>query len=152
MKNYFVGFITLIIFFLIGYHFWTARNIKYIKIAGGNIKVELALTPEDQAQGLSNRSELLENEGILFVFEHPGKYPFWMKDMNFALDIIWLSDDLHVVYIKKNALPESYLPAGKAGPETFTPSQNAKYVLEVLAGFSEKNNLKVGDKMEFLSP
>ena len=142
MKNYFVGFITLIIFFLIGYHFWTARNIKYIKIAGGNIKVELALTPEDQAQGLSNRSELLENEGILFVFEHPGKYPFWMKDMNFAIDIIWIGNDMRVVYIKKYARPEEY-------PNTYVPNKDAKYVLEVVSGFSDKNNLQVGDRVEF---
>ena len=142
MKNYFVGFITLIIFFLIGYHFWTARNIKYIKIAGGNIKVELALTPEDQAQGLSNRSELLENEGILFVFEHPGKYPFWMKDMNFAIDIIWIGNDMRVVYIKKYARPEEY-------PNTYVPNKDAKYVLEVVSGFSDKNNLQAGDRVEF---
>ena len=148
----------LFLFFLVANkpNFWTSdiqnQKIQYIKIAGKIIKVELALTPQEQEQGLSGRKELKEDKGMLFVFNHIAQYPFWMKDMNFALDIIWLSDDLHVVYIKKNALPESYLPAGKAGPETFTPSQNAKYVLEVLAGFSEKNNLKVGDKMEFLSP
>jgi uncharacterized membrane protein (UPF0127 family) len=121
------------------------NEIQYLKIAGKVLKVDLALTQKDQEQGLSGRKELNEEEGMLFVFNHTGQYPFWMKDMNFAIDIIWLGEDLRVVYIKKNALPESY-------PETFLPDQNAKYVLEVLSQFSEKNNLKVGDKVEFLSP
>lgn len=120
-------------------------EIQQVKIAGKIIKVELALTPEEQEKGLSGRKELKEDEGMLFIFNHMDQYLFWMKDMNFALDIIWLSDDLRVVFMKENALPESY-------PETFSPNQDAKYVLEVSARFSEKNNLKVGDKMEFLSP
>lgn len=121
------------------------NKIQYVKIAGKIIKVELALTAEEQEQGLSGRNKLKEEEGMLFVFNHIGQYSFWMKDMNFALDIIWIGEDFNVVYIKKNALPESY-------PETFTPNGDTKYVLEVLAGFSEKNNLKVGEKVEFLSP
>jgi uncharacterized membrane protein (UPF0127 family) len=67
-----------------------------------------------------------------------------MKNMNFPIDIIWIGEDLRVVYIKKDAKPESY-------PEAFTPNQDAKYVLEVFSSFSEKNNLKVGDRVEFLS-
>lgn len=128
------------------------NKTQYIKIAGKILKVDLALTSQEQEQGLSGRNKLNEDEGMLFVFNHMDKYSFWMKDMNFALDIIWLApsesgddEDFRVVYIKKNATPESY-------PETFTPSQNAKYVLEVLSQFSEKNNLKEGDKVEFISP
>ena len=148
MKNYFVGLIALVIILFLGYHFWTPvnfDNIKYVKIAGQNIKVELALTSAEQTQGLSGRPNLNENEGMLFVFTNPGKYPFWMKDMNFSIDIIWLSEDLKAVYIKKYARPESY-------PETYGPGENdgnAKYVLEVMSGFSDKNNLKVGDSAEF---
>ncbi len=121
------------------------NKIQYVKIAGKILKVDLALTSEAQEQGLSGRKELKEDEGMLFVFDYMGQYSFWMKNMNFPIDIIWISDDFKVVYIKKNATPESY-------PETFLPDQNTKYVLEVSAGFSEKNNLKVGDKVEFLSP
>lgn len=115
---------------------------KYIKIAGQDIKVELAVTTEEQNQGLSGRAELGEEEGMLFVFNKPGKYPFWMKDMNFPIDIIWLDSDLRVVYIKKDARPESY-------PEAFGPDQDSKYVLEVVSGFSDKNGLKIGDIAEF---
>lgn len=126
------------------------NNIQYVKIAGKTLKVDLATTAKTQEQGLSGRKSLKENEGMLFVFDHMDKYSFWMKNMNFPIDIIWIGsastqggEDLHVVYIKKNTLPESY-------PETFTPNVDAKYVLEVNASFSEKNNLKVGDRVEFL--
>jgi len=117
-------------------------KIKEVYLAGQSIKVDLALTPEEQAQGLSGRSELKENEGMLFVFEKPGIYPFWMKNMNFAIDMIWISETREIVYIKKDARPENFL-------ETFGPEENAKYVLEVVSGFSEKNNLKEGDKVLF---
>jgi len=127
------------------------ESIKYVKIGEKTIKVEVADTAELQEKGLSGRKYLGEDEGMLFVFKNYDKYPFWMKNMNFAIDIIWLApqeagldQNLKVVDIKKDALLESY-------PESFFPSENAKYVLEVPAGFSEKNNLKVGDSASFLT-
>lgn len=145
MKNYLFGLIALFILFFLGYHFWTAvsfDNIKYIKIAGQEIRAELALTEVEQNKGLGGRSELLENSGMLFIFTKPGKYNFWMKDMKFAIDMIWIGEDMKVVFIKKNAKPETY-------PTTFGSETNAKYVLEVASGFSDKNNLRVGDRVEF---
>ena len=120
------------------------NNIHYVKIAGQTVKVELALTMQAQAQGLSGRKILEENEGMLFVFKNSGRYSFWMKDMNFPIDIIWLDETLHIVYIIKNAEPSSY-------PNTFTPNLEAKYVLEVPTGFSKKNNLKEGDDVYFFA-
>ncbi|KKQ87993.1 MAG: hypothetical protein UT09_C0006G0027 [Parcubacteria group bacterium GW2011_GWF2_38_8] len=126
------------------------NKIQYVKIAGKIIKVELATTPDSWQKGLSGREKLKEDEGMLFVFNHTGQYSFWMKDMNFPIDIIWLApsrsgdgENLRVVGIKKNALPTSY-------PETYIPDVASKYVLEVISGFSEKNNLKEGDEMKFL--
>jgi len=121
------------------------ENIKYVKIAGQSVKVDLALTVAEQMKGLSGRTDLKENEGMLFIFPQSGNYPFWMKDMNFPIDMIWVGEDLKVIYIKKDARPESY-------PETYGPDvsrENAKYVLEVVSGFADKNNLKVGDRVEF---
>lgn len=119
-------------------------NIKFVKIGGQILKTELALTSEMQQKGLSGRKELKEDESMLFVFNYPNRYSFWMKEMNFPIDIIWINEDLKVVYIKKNATPESY-------PASFLPNENASYVLEVFSSFSDKNNLQVGDKVEFLS-
>jgi len=115
---------------------------KYIKIAGQNIKVDLALTSSEQSQGLGGRSSLGQGQGMLFVFDKIGQYPFWMKDMNFPIDMIWIGEDMKVVYIKKNALPQLY-------PETYGGEAVAKYILEVSAGFSDKNNLQAGDRVEF---
>src|SRR3989344_4856986 len=145
--NFIKSFLVVIVFvvFLVCYHFWTAvsfYNIKYVKLTGQSIKVDLAFTPAIQEQGLSGRSELREAEGMLFIFSEPDQYSFWMKVMNFSIDIIWISEDMKVVYIKKDAKPELY-------PETYKPEKDAKYVLEVVSGFSEKNNLKEGDKVLF---
>ncbi len=117
-------------------------DVNSVSLAGVVLNTELADTDVLRARGLSGRKSLTENESMLFVFDQPGKHSFWMKDMNFSIDIIWIDEDLRVVYIKENATPTSY-------PETFGPDENAKYVLEVVAGFSEKNNLKVGDNAKF---
>jgi len=119
------------------------NNIKYVKIAGQVLKVDLALTPETQSLGLSGRNILKEDEGMLFIFEKSALYYFWMKDMNFPIDMIWIDENLQVIYVKKNAQPESF-------PETFGSTKKSRYVLEVVAGFSEKNNLKERDRIEFL--
>ncbi len=118
-------------------------KVQYLKIAGVTIKADLALSSDSQIKGLSGRKDLKSDEGMLFVFDRPGKYQFWMKGMNFPIDIIWIGEDSRVVYIKENASPESY-------PESFVSDKEARYVLEVISSFSQKNNLKVGDKIEFL--
>ncbi len=126
------------------------NTISQVQITGKNIKVEIADTDAKREKGLSGHALLKDDEGMLFIFDHPSKYGFWMKDMLFPIDIIWMttsemgeSNDLQVVFIEKNAQPSSY-------PTVFEPSNPANYVLEVNAGFSEKNNLQVGNRVEFL--
>jgi uncharacterized membrane protein (UPF0127 family) len=157
-KNIFNNFLIIVIFFLVGFFLISnsAKNlkpedIKYIKIAGVDVKVDLALDDASQVKGLSGRNELGNNEGMLFVFAKPGNYLFWMKDMNFPIDIVWIGENLSVVYIKKDARPELYPETyGPASPSQGGPDQNIKYVLEVKNGFSDKNNLKIGDEVQFL--
>lgn len=121
-------------------------EIKYVSLGGTVVKVDLATTPEEREKGLSGREMLGENEGLLFVFETPGKYQFWMRDMNFPIDMIWIDSNFNsIVYIQKDATPESFPKAFGPGPE----DGEATYVLEVPAGFSEKNSLKVGDRVGF---
>lgn len=124
-------------------------DIKYVNIGGQKITVELATTVTEQEKGLSGRTNLNENTGMLFVFNKLGVYPFWMKDMNFPIDMIWLApieggdgSEVKIVYIKKNATPDSY-------PQSFGTIVPAKYVLEARAGFSEANHLEVGDSASF---
>lgn len=116
-----------------------------VKIAGQEIKVELAKTPKAQAKGLSNRPKLAANQGMLFLFSTSQKRAFWMKDMNFSIDIIWLNNG-EVVDIAPN-LP----PAVDADSPVYYPRAPVNAVLEVVAGFSQKNDLKIGDKIEMLT-
>lgn len=118
-------------------------NITHVRVGDVFVKVESVVDPVAQARGLSGREGLGENQGMLFIFPKSGIYPFWMKDMKFAIDIIWVSEFGRVVYIKKNATPESY-------PDLFTSEDLAKYVLEVPTGFAQKHNLMPGDTIEFL--
>jgi uncharacterized membrane protein (UPF0127 family) len=141
-RNFFV--LALVLFFLVFiFHSKSENSKSVVIIAGQKINVEVVDTYKSRALGLSGRAGLAEDEGMLFVFEKSGQYPFWMKDMNFAIDIIWIDENLHVVSIEKDAKPESY-------PNNFVPEIPAKYVLEVVSGFSDKNNLKIGDQSQFI--
>ena len=121
-----------------------ALTKKEITIGTTKVSVEVADDEGERKKGLGGRSELKEGEGMLFIFpERSSNLVFWMKDMSFPIDIIWIGEDMRIVYIKKNALPESY-------PEVFTSDQDAQYVLEVVSRFSEENNLKEEDEVEFL--
>ena len=118
-----------------------ASSAQYMEIGGQKIKLDLALTEAAQEQGLSGRASLDADQGMFFVFPAPGKYLFWMKDMNFPIDMIWLDQNLKVVYIKEDAEPASY-------PASFGPTVDAKYVLEVVNGFSKNNNVQTGDQAQ----
>jgi len=117
-----------------------------IRIAGHVLKVEIANTPPARQQGLSDRPALDQNQGLLFIFDEPGLYSFWMKDMNFPLDIIWFDEKQKIVDLVLNAAPEEAIPQ-----KVYQPSNQAQYALEVAAGFAEKYNLKSGDEFIFLS-
>lgn len=119
-----------------------SNEVRAVIVGGERVEVELAQTPVEHAQGLSGKSGLPEGTGMLFVFPESGIFSFWMKDMKFAIDIIWLDENLEIVYIKEEATPASY-------PQTFGPDIPAKYVLEVPAGFSKEYNLKIGDSVKF---
>ena|SRR3989344_1658143 len=113
-----------------------------VQVAGQTIRVDIADSPEEREQGLSGKEGLAENEGMLFVFEEDGRYGFWMKDMLFSIDIIWLSKEGRIVDVLENAAPESY-------PEySFLPNVAARYVLELPAGFAKTYNVKIGDWIE----
>lgn len=118
-----------------------------VKVNDKVIQVELANTPEKARQGLSGRDTLPANSGMLFSFDNENIRPFfWMKDMHFAIDIIWIDDD-RIVQIDKNVPPP---PTDTADPDlpTYVPNQAIDHVLEVNAGFADKYGIKVGDEVE----
>lgn len=113
---------------------------QIIRINNSAITVEVADKPYEQVQGLSDRKSMDNNHGMLFIFPESIKPSFWMKDMYFALDMIWIDAGGNIVQITKNISPDTY-------PGTFQPPSPIKYVLEVNAGWSDKNKIKTGDRV-----
>ncbi len=113
-----------------------------IKIDGVELNVEIADRPEQRALGLSGRASLRENEGMLFVFEKEGDYGFWMKDMNFPIDIIWIDKERRIVGAEPDVSPDTY-------PKTFFPPTQVLYVLETPSGFLAENNIQIGAEVAF---
>lgn len=112
-----------------------------VKVAGHEIKVEIADTEKKRSGGLGGKKSLSKDAGMLFIFEIPAKYSFWMKDMRFPLDIIWVDENKKIIAISENIFPDTY-------PTSFSSSDPVKYVLEVNAGWVKKNRIKVGDFIE----
>ncbi|MEI6378535.1 MAG: DUF192 domain-containing protein [Candidatus Falkowbacteria bacterium] len=106
------------------------------------IKVELALTPQEQFQGLSGRDGLAADSGMLFIFSKPGVNQFVMREMKFPLDIIWFNHN-KIIYIAKNLPPE-----GKDYKNIYGPNAEANAVLEVNAGTSDKYGWQIGQSGE----
>lgn len=120
----------------------SSRALPVIKINNVSIEVELANTLEEQARGLSGKTSLAENQGMIFLYHEPGLYSFWMKNMQFPIDIIWIDENYKIIDITKNIPLESF-------PASFKPSSPAQYVLEVSAGFADRNNISIDDVADF---
>ena len=119
-----------------------------IKVGKKTFTAELALSVAEQAQGLSNRPSMPKDHGMLFVFTRPTSPPFWMKDMQFSIDIVWILRD-RVVGISPN------LPIPKPGtkPEKlqiYSPPSPVDYVLELRAG--QSRGVRIDDIVTILNP
>lgn len=130
----------LVSVFLFTQNFSTSQNI--LRIGSNNLKIEIVIDPSDKAKGLSGRESLSDDNGMLFVYEEPSIYSFWMKDMNFAIDIIWIDKNKKVIDITHDVRPESY-------PKTFSSQSPAQYILEVNSGWAEKHAVEIEDSAEF---
>lgn len=103
--------------------------------------IEIARTQEEKEKGLMYRENLGKDRGMLFINREEVIYPFWMKSMQFPLDIIWLDNNSEIVFIAKNAQP----CAGECN--NIIPDKPARYILELNAGEVERIGLQVGDKI-----
>ncbi len=118
------------------------QNHGPVLIEGGHrLNLEVVDTERERTRGLSGRESLGKNAGMLFVFPVSNTYGFWMKDMNFSIDIVWLDENFEIVYIKEEVSPETY-------PESFRPDTPARYVLEVNAGvMNEMGKNRIGQTL-----
>lgn len=109
----------------------------------GSHKLTLILTDTEQRKitGLSGSKPLNENEGMLFQFPAPGRYGFWMKDMSYALDFIYLNNNV-VVELVENVSPNTY-------PNIIIPEKKFNSAIEVKAGLVNKKKIQIGDKLVY---
>tara|TARA_B100001179_G_scaffold232730_1_gene226842 strand:+ start:5973 stop:6476 length:504 start_codon:yes stop_codon:yes gene_type:complete len=115
------------------------REDLRIRVNGLPLKTQLAESFIERATGLSDHESLNQDEAMLFVFETDNQHSFWMKDMDFAIDIIWLNQNKEIIFIEDSVSPDTY-------PESFAPDTAARYVVEVAAGFVQQNMISVGDQ------
>ncbi|MDP3901511.1 MAG: DUF192 domain-containing protein [bacterium] len=120
----------------------TSLDVRLLTIVGHNFEVEIADTIASRTKGLSGREQLADNRGMYFIFDKPAIYSFWMKGMNFPLDIIWISDN-RVVGFMKNALPDD-----SDKPDIYTAPGLVDRVLEINAGLVERLDIRIGDVVD----
>ena len=115
------------------------------------LEVQIADSDSLRARGLMFQNELSYNEGMLFVFDGSDTRPMWMLNMQFNLDIIWFDENSNVVAIEKDVPPCRTTVEVVTCRENGVSGDNAKYVLEVTAGFVDKFNITESSKMEIIS-
>jgi uncharacterized membrane protein (UPF0127 family) len=124
--------------------FSTKPSTKTMVLPNGQtVSVEIADTSYKQTKGLMHRKSLGENDGMLFPHKRLAKHVFWMKNTLIPLDMIWLDAELKIVDITKNVPP-----CVTSSCPTYMPAQQALYTLEVNAGYSDKQDLKIGDTLK----
>ena len=144
IKNFGIGLTLFLAVLVLGglYNFLDKEQqpiLKETRLGGQLFSIEIADTPAKRIRGLSGRSSLPENRGMLFIFEIPGQYGFWMKGMFIPIDIIWIRGN-QIIGLEKNILPSSNL--------NYYSREPVDKVLEINAGLSDKLGLKAGDEIE----
>lgn len=109
---------------------------------GGDLKLILAVTPEEQERGLMFVESLPDDRGMLFLYAEDGIRPFWMKNCKISLDLIWLSADGTVVDITREAPPCVQEPC-----PYFSPSAPCRFTLEVRGGLAAELGLEAGHRI-----
>ncbi len=142
--NKFLIALGILAFFLIGLGIWQSiKKSPTAEINNYSFKLYIAKTPKDQEIGLSKYKNLAKDMGMLFPFEKPDYYSFWMKQMKFPIDIIYIKDGKIVTIYESVKPPKSE----NESLLIYKPKEPSNMVLEINAGLSGKYNLKEGDKV-----
>ncbi len=128
---------------IIFYVFGRPQQPAQVCTANTCVDVEVVSGKKDTERGLQGRQGLGPNKGMLFVFDHDDRYRFWMKDVKFPIDIIWLDRQDRIVAVGENVPPCVADPC-----PVYMPPAEARYVLEVGAGFSRAHGLKPGGRVK----
>ena len=106
------------------------------------IDLEIADTEYERELGLMNRNEMKEDQGMLFIFPDDNMRSFWMRNTLISLDMIFIDAQKKIITIHKNTKILS--------DQSYPSTQSAMYVVEVLAGFTDRHNIQVGDKIDWM--
>lgn len=119
------------------------RKDVSVKINQHTFNTELAKTSQEFAKGLGGRTCILDNQAMLFSFRQSGHYAFWMKDMKFPIDIVWIGSDHRVAGLEIDVKPSTY-------PDKFINRDNlAQYVLEIKGNLSKDLHIDLGTPVTF---
>lgn len=119
------------------------RSSSHIFINSHSIAVETLNTTTARTKGLSGRSGLPADTGVLFVYDQAGQHGIWMKDMRFIIDVAWIDERGTIIYLVDDMKPESY-------PQVFAPPSPASYVLELPQAATASYGLQVGTVVDNL--
>lgn len=135
---YFAGFLIVVVAAFSYRTYRTPEPVANEAFFGGlSLTLEYVTSTEQHQRGLSGRTDIPEKYGMLFVFERPGNYGFWMKDMLVPIDIFWLDKDFRVITLNNSVSTSTY-------PTVFYPTSPASYVLETKAGFGIEHGIATG--------
>ncbi len=143
-KYYLIILITILLIlslFLLIYFYPNEDKTSQVCIKQTCFQVEIADNQAERQKGLMDRSSLNDDEGMFFIFENEGIYPFWMKNTFIPLDIIWINKDKEIIHI------ESVQPCKIDPCPSYNPEKEALYVLEINSGLSEKYGFKEGNEI-----
>ena len=141
MKKFTAAFLVLILVgFIFNVFVCCAESRKGrrlpINVAGIELEVELAITPEELSTGLMYRDRLDDNQGMLFVFSKERILSFWMKDTRVPLSIAFIKANGRIVQI------ESMKPYNL---DSHVSKEMVKYALEMKDGWFANHKVKEGD-------
>lgn len=125
---------------------------------GTSVTLEIADSEAKRNRGLMFREALAETDGMIFVFDRPGAYGFWMQNCLIALDLLWLDDAFRIVSIARSVppcrLPGCEPPCASPACPTYAPERGtaARYVIEVASGFAARHRLAVGQPVTVALP
>lgn len=114
-----------------------SENGEYIS----GLDIEFADNDFERGQGLMYRTEMEESQGMLFIFPYEATQSFFMKNTIISLDMLFINSHMEIVTIHKNTEPYSL--------ESYPSTEPAQYVLETIAGYTDKFNINTGDKVIF---
>lgn len=147
---FFISILTSILLFF-GYNFLFKVNLNdersAVKIGNKEYFLDVARTDEEKRKGLAKFENIKDNEGMIFIFDTPGRYSFYMKDMKFNIDIIFLDQNKKVVDLFKNVQFKDY--KNPYDYEVYKPNYDSKFVIELKAGEIDRSGIKPGDKIDF---